>query len=255
MGRDRDLVLAPGEFAYVLDTTKGQINVNVGPYKTSMAGTDQPVVFDKQKLRFERCEMERAIQRDLVAPEGFYLVLFNPAKNNAHPDTGKSSIAQDLTVGHRINIPGPAHFALWPGQMADVVRGHHLRSNQYLVAQVYNDAEATENWKQAIVKPQGGTVSIDDLPKMMTTFAPGQMLVIKGTEVAFFIPPTGIKVVATEDDKFVREAVTLERLNTASCSTRLATSGSSRDRPSSSRNRPRRSSRVSTARGSSSRSS
>ena len=211
MGRDRDLVLAPGEFAYVLDTTKGQINVNVGPYKTSMAGTDQPVVFDKQKLRFERCEMERAIQRDLVAPEGFYLVLFNPAKSNAHPDNGKSSIAQDLTVGHRINIPGPAHFALWPGQMADVVRGHHLRSNQYLVAQVYNDAEATTNWQQAIVKPQGGgEASTAELkPK---TFSPGQMIVIKGTDVAFFIPPTGIKVVATEDDKFVREAVTLERL-------------------------------------------
>jgi hypothetical protein len=48
-GRDRDLVLAPGEFAYVLDTTKGLVNVNVGPYKTSMAGTDQPVIWEKDK--------------------------------------------------------------------------------------------------------------------------------------------------------------------------------------------------------------
>jgi major vault protein len=35
-----------------------------------------------------------------------------------------------------------------------VIRGHHLRSNQYLLAQVYNDTEATANWKDAVVKPR-----------------------------------------------------------------------------------------------------
>jgi major vault protein len=34
-GRERDLVLAPNEFAFILDETKGNINVYVGPHKTS----------------------------------------------------------------------------------------------------------------------------------------------------------------------------------------------------------------------------
>jgi major vault protein len=216
-GRDRDLVLAPGEFAYVLDTTKGLINVNVGPYKTSMAGTDQPVIWEKEKLRFARVDLDKAIQRDVVAPEGFYLALYNPAGDEklAHPRFGASSPSADLSVGHRVHIPGPAHFPLWPGQMADVIRGHHLRSNQYLLAQVYNDTEATANWPKAVVKPQSATPPPEPgestpLPTP-TQFAPGQLMVIKGTDVAFFLPPTGIKVVP-ENDKFVREAVTLERL-------------------------------------------
>ena len=43
----------------------------------------------------------------------------------------------------------------------------------------------------------------------------GQILVIKGTEVSFYIPPTGIEVIAVDNDPnkgYVREAVTLERL-------------------------------------------
>ena len=209
---NRDLVLAPGEFAYVLDTTKGLINVNVGPYKTSMAGTDQPVIFDKSKLRFERVDLDKAIQRDLVAPEGFYLALYNPAEKNAHPMAGKSSIAETLVVGHRVNIPGPTNFSLWPGQMADVVRGHHLRSNQYLVAQVYNDQQAAENWMRAIVKPAGAEAAKEPVVVAAQSFTPGQLILIKGTDVAFFIPPTGIKVMPAADSALVREAVTLERL-------------------------------------------
>src|SRR4051812_13027875 len=96
----RDLVLAPGEFAYVLDTTKGNVNVIAGPYKTSMANTDQPVVFDRTSLTFKRCDLEASIQRDRVAPEGFYLALFNPAQSSdrAHPDSGKPSNSTELTV-------------------------------------------------------------------------------------------------------------------------------------------------------------
>ncbi|MFY0542199.1 hypothetical protein [Nannocystis pusilla] len=53
-GRERDLVLAPNEFAFILDETKGNINVYVGPHKTSLANTDAPVVFDPGSKRFER---------------------------------------------------------------------------------------------------------------------------------------------------------------------------------------------------------
>ena len=76
--------------------------------------------------------------------------------------------------------------------------GHHLRSNQYLVVRVYNGDEATKN-----AVPFGA--------KEGTKFSNGQLVVIKGTEVPFFIPPTGFEVL-TEDGKYVREALTLERL-------------------------------------------
>ncbi len=218
----RDLVLAPGEYAFVLDTTKGLINTVVGPNKVSMSTTDQPVIWDKDKLRFVRCEtMEKAIQTNTIAPEGFYVALYNPA--DSYPNVGTSSVAVNLKVGHRVHLPGPVQFPLWPGQMADVIKGHHLRSNQYLLAQVYNDAEATANWGKAVLKPQEPTKPSDQTPPPAAdtpaavviaprSFTPGQLLIIKGTEVAFFMPPTGIKVVPDETGKFIREAVTLERL-------------------------------------------
>jgi major vault protein len=223
IGRDRDLVLAPGEFAFVLDTTKGLINTIVGPNKTSMSNTDQPVLWDKKLRRFVRVEVtDKAIQVDTIAPEGFYIALYNPAqsevKDAQHPREGSSTQSVLLNVGHRVNIPGPVRFPLWPGQMADVIKGHHLHSNQYLLAQVYNDIAASENWKTAVVKPQATPPSGGEPPppevivEPPQRFAPGQLIVIKGTDVAFFIPPTGIKVVPENDNVFVREAVTLERL-------------------------------------------
>jgi major vault protein len=40
----------------------------------------------------------------------------------------------------------------------------------------------------------------------------GQLMLIRGTEVSFYMPPTGIEVVPDETNQFVRSAVTLERL-------------------------------------------
>src|SRR5580765_62057 len=223
-GRDRDLVLAPGEYAYILDTTKGLVNTIVGPNKVSMSNTDQPVIWDKEKRKFGRVDAEKAICTDSIAPEGFYIALYNPS--DKPPSAGMNAAAPQLRIGHRVNIPGPVNFALWPGQMADVIRGHHLRSNQYLLAQVYNDIEASANWSAAVVKPQApvlqtgggpaGNEPATPLPITPRSFTPGQLLIIKGTDVAFFIPPTGVKVVPESDEMigmtFVREAVTLERL-------------------------------------------
>ncbi|TSC82387.1 MAG: major vault protein [Parcubacteria group bacterium Gr01-1014_20] len=235
LGRGRDLVLAPGEFAFVLDTTKGLVNVIVGPNKTSMSDTDQPVQWDPKERRFSRCGSEEAAQAYPNAPEGFYLVLTNPvdAGKDEHPREAASTVMANLKMGRRVNIPGPTHFPLWPGQTAKVIEGHHLRSNQYLVVRVYNDEEARLNWAQAVVKPQTpptGTAG-DKTPAPGTTtdtppatpntavspptFTMGQLMVIKGTEVAFFIPPTGVEVIPEKvgsAETYVREAVTLERL-------------------------------------------
>jgi major vault protein len=221
-GRERDLVLAPNEFAFISDETKGNINVYVGPHKTSLANTDQPVVFDYDTKRFKRVTLEQAIGVHAVAPEGWYLVLKNPARDSSHPRTGALNNLPDLDVGRKVNTPGPVSYALWPGQMVKVVPGHSLRSNQYLLVRVYDEEAAKTNWAKAVIKRQttpGGDALAEateqgvlDPSKNVPELTMGKHLVIRGTDVSFYIPPTGIEIVADEQGKYVRDAVTLERL-------------------------------------------
>jgi major vault protein len=209
--RERDLILAPNEYAFIADETKGNINAYVGPYKTSLANTDCPVVFNDASKRFEKTGLEGATQRFAVAPVGWYLVLKNPTKDGTHPRTGAINNLVELEVGRKVNRPGPAAFALWPGQMVRVIKGHSLRSNQYLIVRVYDEEAAKANWKNAVIKLQGQAGEEPSIDASVPDLTMGQQLVIKGTEVSFYIPSTGIEVVA-ESGGYVREAVTLERL-------------------------------------------
>ncbi|MCU0447904.1 MAG: SPFH domain-containing protein [Microscillaceae bacterium] len=210
--RERDLVLAPNEYAFISDQTKGNINVYVGPYKTSLANTDKPVIFDGSSKRFERVSLDESIETFVTAPEGWYVVMKNPPKDGHQPKTGTTNNLAELNVGRKVNIPGPINFALWPGQMAKVLRGHNLRSNQYLLVRVYDEDEATKNWTKAVIKTKDGEGAPDELTETQLDLIMGKMLVIKGSNVSFYIPPTGVEVVPDDDDEYVREAVTLERL-------------------------------------------
>ncbi|HEY9070503.1 MAG TPA: hypothetical protein VIV61_09595, partial [Candidatus Ozemobacteraceae bacterium] len=229
--RERDLVLAPNEYAFISDQTKGHIVVYVGPCKTSLANTDQPVIFNDRSKRFERCNLEQSISIFSTAPEGWYLNLKNPAKDSHQPRTFGPNNLPELNIGRKVNIPGPVSFSLWPGQMVRVIQGHHLRSNQYLVVRVYDEEAAKANWKKAVIKPQTAVSPDGSAPPVSAPPSPqdpksgvvdpsadvpeltmGKLLVIKGTDVSFYIPPTGIEVVRDTKDAYVREAVTLERL-------------------------------------------
>ncbi len=216
--RERDLVLAPNEYAFISDQTKGNINVYVGPYKTSLANTDQPVFFDAGSKRFVRCSLEESTQLFATAPEGWYLVMKNPSRDGAHPPTGSVNSLTQLAVGHKVNIAGPASFALWPGQMLRVIKGHHIRSNQYLIVRVYDEEAAQKSWGEAVIKPQGGAAATADgeplamSPHELPELTMGKQLVIQGTDVSFYIPPTGVEVVRDPHGNYIREAVTLERM-------------------------------------------
>lgn len=200
----KDLVLAPNEFAFVLDETKGNVSCNVGPHKMSLSQSDRLVRFDIDSKRFIACERQRdAIQTLITAPEGWYVALKNPAPGNTHPKAGVSNTIPDgMLTGCKIMIPGPVDFALYPGQMAEVIKGHSLRSNQYLIARVY-DADALNSSEK--IDPEDPD----------NKYFNGQILVIKGTETSFYIPPTGVEVKAIDSNSakgYVRDAVTLERL-------------------------------------------
>lgn len=233
----RELVLPPHSYAYMQDVTKGIIKTFVGPTVINQTAQEVPVYYEHRK-GFQRAQtLEQAVRQNAIAVEGSYLELFNPASKP--PVEGSSQPSPDLDIGRRVNIPGPVSFALWPGQYARAIRGHHLRHNQYLLCRVYNADEAEKNWAATIVKsatPASDTDKTAPLATDKTTslsdaivgkgikgltrpehLAVGTKFIVRGDEVAFYIPPTGIVVEADGAEeagraRYVREALTLERL-------------------------------------------
>jgi len=238
-GKLTDVVLDPSQCVHIIDATKGTVECHVGPCRLDLAEKDRPVKFDGEE--YQRCSVAQSVQSFPVAAQGDYIVLTNPAKDNSHPMGGKVSGAVDLIIGRSVVIPGPASFALWPGQVAKVVTGHQLRSNQYLVTRVINEEDAQSNWGKVVMTPSepvssdktdetgdktgdktGGKTSkkvavptpaasseaVEVVDAKNLTM--GKELVIKGTDVSFFIPPTGMAVVVEQGKSHVRDAVTLE---------------------------------------------
>lgn len=214
-----ELVLPSGEFAYTRDNTSGVTYVRCGNVVVTAQAQDQPVVFDPKLGRFKPVELHEASQLNTLVPTGHYAVLNNPAVDGSHPKENKE-VARPLRIGERVHISGPANFALWPRQDVKVIEGHQLRSNQYLLVRVYDEEAAKDNWAKAVVKaaaqPTGDTSSPEASQPSVGAAVPeelsvGRLLIIRGTKVSFYIPPTGIEVVA-EEGRYVREALTLERL-------------------------------------------
>lgn len=204
----KDLVLSINEYAYVLDETKGYVSCLVGPTKMSLSQSDKLVKFNPTTKSFEPVDYSRSKHLFTTAPENWYAVLKNPVEGNKHPQTGTSNTLPDnIQIGRKINVRGPVSFALYPGQMAKVIKGHSLRTNEYLLARVY-EASAASQSQGEILDAEGNKV------ESKNTYVNGQILVIKGTEVSFYIPPTGIEVIPVggKGNCYVREAVTLERL-------------------------------------------
>ena len=208
--RQKDLVLATNEFCFLQNKTNGQIKTYSGPIMLTISQQESLVVFDPKTKQFrEVSNFDQAKQLFVSAPENWYVILKNPAPGNMYPEKGKAVLSPDLEIGRKINLRGPINFSLFPGQMCKVIRGHALRSNQYLLARVY-EAEAASKSDGEMRDAEGNVIKKND-----ATYVNGQILVIKGTEVSFYIPPTGIEVIpVNNNDKngFVREAVTLERL-------------------------------------------
>lgn len=207
--QSKDLVLAPNEFCFIQNKTSGAIKTYTGPTTSTISQQEALVIFDTKSKQFkEVSNFETAKQLFVSAPENWYIILKNPAENNTHPEAAKGVASPALQVGRKVNVRGPISFSLFPGQMAKVVRGHALRSNQYLLARVY-EAESASKSTGEMLDAEGNKIETKN------SYVNGQILVIKGTEVSFYIPPTGIEVIPIENNPgmgYVREAVTLENL-------------------------------------------
>ena len=216
MSRQRDLVLSINEFCFLQNKTNGSIKSHVGPLTMTISQQEALVVFNSKTKKFEETtDFEQAKQLFTSAPEGWYIILKNPTTDGQYPEVGKANTTPTtVKIGTKVNIPGPTTFALYPGQMAKTVRGHKLRSNQYLIARVYDADAAMKGMEQATIIDAEGNEATES---KVNQYFVGQLLVIKGTEVSFYIPPTGIEVVPQTPygDDYVRDAITLERLEYA----------------------------------------
>ena len=193
----RDLTLAENEYCFLQSRTNGIIKTYSGPITMTISAQETLVYFDEKTKTFkETNDFARAKHINVIIPESWYCILKNPAPDNVHPETAKAMASPGLRIGKKINVVGNDSFSLFPGQMARVIQGHRIRTNQYLLARIY-DVDSIKD------KPA------DD------EYYNGKLLVIKGTETPFYIPPTGIEVIPIDNDPkkgYVREAVTLERL-------------------------------------------
>lgn len=232
--QENEIVLFPGEYCYYMDRTSGDVSVVVGPQNQKLSQTDKLVQWSEREKRFIPVSFQDAKQKFITIPEGWYAPLKNPASDVEHPaiGAGSSQNKAGLRVGKKVNIAGPDHFALWPGQMAKVIEGHKLRSNQYLLVRVYDveafKAEIAHAQQTAVVETgaDDAAVETDEVNRARetsvydgldeTNLATGQQFIIKGTHVHFYIPPNGIEVVPFSDSNgyagYVHNAVTLEQL-------------------------------------------
>ncbi len=232
----RDLVVKPGEYAHVLNETHGTITFVVGAYKISLEEAQKTVRLQNASKcqpggspRWEICSIEECVTPFVTVKEGWYAVVYNPAEGGKRPSTAeKLDKHPDLQMGQRIIQPGPDSFALWPGQHVEVHKGHAIRHHEYVICRVYNPDEAERNRGVAGVVGSEGLASSEppdpseeaDSPEEVTPdifpdkFSMGQEFVVPGTTASFFVPPTGVEVLADPADRshFIREAVTLEQI-------------------------------------------
>lgn len=207
-----ELILNPGEYAFLQDNTKGNVQTFVGPIVVTQTGQLRPILFDAEEERFTETSLQNAAAvQHVSARKGEYLVLENPTVEDnglKHPAPASNNTnAPDLRHGEKIVVPGPVEFALWPQQAAETIEGHHLRPDQYLLVRVYDEAAAKQNWNDAIAEVDDEeTVVAQDAEDLDLSL--GKLLVIK--DVSFYIPPTGVEVIANDDGEYVRDALTLE---------------------------------------------
>ena len=221
--RERDILLAYNEYAYVQDMTKGDINLYVGPTKISLSNTERMVRTDPQtgKVIPVYFDENGGVQNFVNATSAQYVVLENPQKDaNAKYNRGPNT-SIDLLVGKKTVKPGPLTFPLWPGQTAEVIEGHALKEDEYLLVRAYDIPTIDENIekaeKEAGKEAEAGSTAgeAEDKKKEKTRrrqdkkIQIGTELVVKGSDVSFFIPPDGFEVVPMQSSSYVRKAIKL----------------------------------------------
>src|SRR5512138_1334932 len=92
--RERDILVASNEYAYVQDLTKGDIVLYVGPTKISLSNTERLVELKNERFTPVRGDEAGGggVQPFVTASSNQYVVLENPAKDpTVRPVKGNNS--------------------------------------------------------------------------------------------------------------------------------------------------------------------
>ena len=109
--RERDILIASNEYAYVQDLTKGDIVLYVGPTKISLSNTERLVDFKNERFLPVRGEEGASgVCPFIAASSTQYVVLENPAKDPAVKPVKGNNSAIELLNGRRVVVAGPASF-------------------------------------------------------------------------------------------------------------------------------------------------
>lgn len=211
----RKIPVTDRQFLWVQDDDKGEVVLHVGPTMVSPTAADRVVVDDGQGGFRE--DLSGQPQRMVELSDSQYAVLYNPLAEREEGPNGRFRPGRNeqrpLRNGTRAMIPGPCSFYLRPGQRVEVRDAHELASNQYLVVKVYGEVDKSAPYYEitarsaaitaATAEDVSGATSkrIDDLTPVELTR--GQLVVIRGLDTQFYIPPTGVDVVPdlSVDDK------------------------------------------------------
>lgn len=178
----------------------------------SPTAADRVVIDDGQGGFIE--DLSGHPQRMIEVGDNQYAVITNPLAEGAEPafpngrfKAGRNE-SRPLRNGTRAMVPGPTSFYLRPGQQCEVRDVHELASNQYLVVKVYGEVDAAAPYYDITVRsagittftaaPLGASVGGQDpgAPAAQPTeLRRGQLIVIRGIDTQFYIPPTGVDVV------------------------------------------------------------
>ncbi len=182
----------------------------MGPTMVSPTAADRVVIDDGQGGFAE--DLSGQPQRMIEVGDNQYAVIANPLAEGADPafPNGKFKAgrneARPLRNGTRAMVPGPTCFYLRPGQQCEVRDAHELASNQYLVVKVYGDVDAAAPYHDITVRSAGITTftaaplgaaagAQPGAPAAPPTeLRRGQLIVIRGLDTQFYIPPTGVDV-------------------------------------------------------------
>lgn len=216
---DQGVVLKPGQFVHTWDKSSGEVNVHVGPCPSI---SEVLVLLDKKGEFIEVKRDEGGIQNFIKAVTGQYIALENPAVQKKEFKAGKNQPVE-LKTGKTVNTPGPFYQPLWPGQVVSVIDGHKLAYDEYLIVRVYDEVEEGKEEVQAAVRESDDPgkdpdkekkdikEKVEKVEKVISLKGKpiGYMTVIKGKDVSFYIPPTGVEVVKDDKENYVRKAVVL----------------------------------------------
>lgn len=212
----RKIPVTARQFLWVQDDDKGEVILHVGPTMVSPTAADR-VVIDDGNGGF-REDTTGQPQRMIELSDSQYAVLQNPLADLLETEGPNGKFKQGrnesrpLHNGTRNMIPGPCSFYLRPGQRVETRDAHELASNQYLVVKVYGEVDTSAPYYEITARSAaittataedvggGSSTSVRDAEPVELTR--GKLIVIRGLDTQFYIPPTGVDVVPdlTVDD-------------------------------------------------------